>query len=46
MHELELKLKGKMMVMKLETQKESELQTRQGLTDQYMQSLSIEIKRI
>ena len=35
-----------MMVLELETQQKSELQTRQGLTDQYMQSLSIEIKRI
>ena len=35
-----------MMVMELKTQKESELLTRQGLTDQYMQRLSIEIKRI
>jgi len=35
-----------MMVLKLETQKDSELQTRKGLTDQYTQRLSIEIKRI
>ena len=34
-----------MMVME-KKQKESELLTRQGLTDQYMQRLSIEIKRI